>query len=223
MSPRATSNYLFKAIWGLSFLRSCTQSCSPSRVTAVSQCRGGDYDCKDFEILRGSSGSRNFGAAENLLCLPCSFKHVRALLYKHLAILKGPRALLFTFDHGSKANALDESWSASLDKLIDDIVETVVVLNRDNLPAENQTIPPFTTLLIYKAAAITTRKLQADVEPEVNLRRLRVLRKTLQIISQRWLAGGRNMYWILLINAKLFRTLLEFARWRHNSPSFECC
>jgi hypothetical protein len=77
-------------------------------------------------------------------------------------------------------------------------------LNRDNLAAETPTIPPFVTFLVYKAAAITTGKLQADVEPEANLQRLRVLRNTLKVIAQRWLAGRENMCQILLINTKIF-------------------
>ncbi|KAE9367121.1 hypothetical protein N431DRAFT_548747 [Stipitochalara longipes BDJ] len=102
-------------------------------------------------------------------------------------------ALLLTFDNGSKTKASDENWSDSLNKLIEDIVEMVELLNGDNLPAEEPTIPPLATFLIYKAAAIITRKLQADVELEVNLQRLRTLRKTLKIIAQRWLAGQRYL------------------------------
>jgi hypothetical protein len=72
----------------------------------------------------------------------------------------------------------------------------VAVLNRDNLADEKPTIPPLVTFLVYKAAAITTGKLQADVEPEANLHRLRVLRNALKVMAQRWLAGGENMYQI---------------------------
>jgi hypothetical protein len=75
----------------------------------------------------------------------------------------------------------------------------VAILNRGNLDAEKPTIPPFVTFLVYKAAAITTGKLQADVEPEANLQRLRVLRNTLKVIAQNWLAGGENLYQNLLI------------------------
>ena len=101
-------------------------------------------------------------------------------------------------------NASNENSSASLNILIDDIVETVAVLNRDNLAAEKPTTPPFVTFLVHKAAALTTGKLQADVEPEANLQRLRVLRITLTVIAQRWLAGRENMCQILLINIKTF-------------------
>lgn len=223
MSLRTASNWLFKAVWSINFLRSCTQSCSPTSSNRVCQRRRDDYDCKDPEILRGSSESGNFGAIGTILYLPCYFKHVSTPLYKHFAILKDSRALLLTFDNGSKTKASDDNWSASLNKFIDNLAETVAVLNRDNLLAEKPTIPPLTTFLIYKAAAITTRKLQADVEPEVNLQRLRVLRNALKIINQRWLAGGKNTYWTLLINTKAFRTVFKFARWRHNPTRFECC
>jgi len=76
------------------------------------------------------------------------------------------------------------------------------VLNEDYIAAETRTIPPFVTYLVYKAAAITTAKLHTDLEPETNIRRLRVLRKALNVISQKWLAGGENLfqtfYWLLL-------------------------
>jgi hypothetical protein len=144
-------------------------------------------------------------------------------LSKHFAHRNDSKALLLAFDHGSKTTtASDESFSASLDTLIDDIVETVAVLNRDGyLAAEKATIPPFVPILVYKAAAITTAKLQADVEPEANLRRLRVLRNALKVIARRWLAGGENLYQILLLQLIFFRTLFELTGRGHNSPDFE--
>jgi hypothetical protein len=79
-----------------------------------------------------------------------------------------------------------------LDSLIDDIIAMVAGLDRDNLAAAKLTLPPFVVFLVYKAAAITTGRLQADVDIEVNLQRLRVLRNTLKVTAQRWLAGGKN-------------------------------
>jgi len=99
-------------------------------------------------------------------------------------------ALLLSLDNRSKTISLDETTFASLDTLIDDIVEMVVVLNRDDLPAKTPTIPPFVAFLIYKAAAIVTAKLQVDIEPEANLHRFRTLRNALKVTAQRWLAGG---------------------------------
>jgi hypothetical protein len=110
------------------------------------------------------------------------------------AILNASRALLLALENASKTIASEESSVDSLDLLIDDIVETVAALSRDNLhlDAGDATIPPFVTFLIYKAAAITTGKLQADIEPEASLRRLRVLRKALKVIAQRWINGGQK-------------------------------
>jgi hypothetical protein len=136
--------------------------------------------------------------------LSSSFKHVSTSLCKRFAILKDSRALLLAFDNGSKTKVSEDNSSAYLNTLIDDVVETAAVLNRDNLAAEKPTIPPFVTFLVYKAAAITTRQLQADVEPEANLPRLGVLRNNLKVIARRWLAGSENMCQILLISTKTF-------------------
>jgi hypothetical protein len=81
-----------------------------------------------------------------------------------------------------------------LNKFIDDIVQRFAVLDRDDLPAETPTIPPLTTFLIFKTAAVITRRLQDEIEPEVNLQRLIALRRTLKIIARRWLAGGKNTF-----------------------------
>ncbi|KAH7391682.1 hypothetical protein BKA64DRAFT_579573, partial [Cadophora sp. MPI-SDFR-AT-0126] len=50
-------------------------------------------------------------------------------------------------------------------------------------------IPPFVIFLIYKAAVITTGRLQNSIKPKANLQRLRVLRNSLTATAQRWLAG----------------------------------
>ncbi|KAH6719566.1 hypothetical protein BKA61DRAFT_714205 [Leptodontidium sp. MPI-SDFR-AT-0119] len=106
-------------------------------------------------------------------------------------------ALLLTFDNGSKATCSGASIScnsqatAALDSLIDDIVERVAGLNRGNIEPEESSIPPFVMFLVYKAAVITTGRLQNGIEPKANLQRLRVLRNYLTATAQRWLAGER--------------------------------
>jgi hypothetical protein len=84
-----------------------------------------------------------------------------------------------------------------LDTLIDDIVERVAGLNEGNLVLKEPSIPLFVIFLVYKAAAVTTRRLQSDIEPEANLLRLRVLRSALMATMQRWLAGSEVLYLIL--------------------------
>ncbi|KAL3420604.1 hypothetical protein PVAG01_07049 [Phlyctema vagabunda] len=106
-------------------------------------------------------------------------------------------ALLFTAENGSKPAAACVSKEAAmqanafLDFLIDDIVERVAVLAGNNALATESGIPPFLALLLYKAAAITTARLHNDVEPDVNLRRLKILRNGLARLASRWLAAGR--------------------------------
>jgi hypothetical protein len=84
-----------------------------------------------------------------------------------------------------------------LDTLIDDIVERVAGLNEGNLVLKELSIPLFVIFLVYKAAVVTTRRLQSDIEPEANLLRLRVLRSALMATMQRWLAGSEILYLIL--------------------------
>ena len=113
-------------------------------------------------------------------------------------MLKGSRALLLVFEHGSKIQYSDENAScisqatAYKDVLIDKLVEIVRVLHEDEAVAKKQTIPPFVTVLVYKAAAITTERIHTGINLEVNLRRLRILRSTLVVLAQRWLAGGER-------------------------------
>ncbi|KFZ15862.1 hypothetical protein V502_05375 [Pseudogymnoascus sp. VKM F-4520 (FW-2644)] len=112
-----------------------------------------------------------------------------------ITVLNDPRALILAFDNGSKATCSGASISsisqatAALDTLIDDIVERVAGLNRGNLEPEESSIPFFVLFLVYKAAAITTGRLQNGIESEANLQRLKVLRNALIVTAQRWLAG----------------------------------
>lgn len=100
-----------------------------------------------------------------------------------------------TYDNGTKASCSGATVSciteatAALNTQLDDIVERVAGLNRDNI---EPSLPPFVSFLIYKAAAIATGRLQNGMEPEANLQRLKVLRKALTTTAQRWLAGGEK-------------------------------
>jgi hypothetical protein len=79
-----------------------------------------------------------------------------------------------------------------LNDLIDYITEIVAGLNEGNLTAGRPNRPPFVTCLVYKAAVIITGKLQNVVENKVKLQRLRALRSSLSITSQRWLTGSKS-------------------------------
>lgn len=48
-------------------------------------------------------------------------------------------------------------------------------------------LPPFVTLLVYKAAAIVTEKLVMDSHSNEGLKNLRILRNFLGIVGERWL------------------------------------
>lgn len=54
-----------------------------------------------------------------------------------------------------------------------------------------QTTSPFALYLTYKIAAIATVRLQSGLDPESSLRRVRILRRTLKLMSRRWLAAGK--------------------------------
>ena len=106
--------------------------------------------------------------------------------------LKNSRALLFALDNVIKSTSSDVNFSTALTSLINDIVAMIALLDRDDLVSAYPTVSPFTVFLVYKAAAITTVKLQADVDPGANLQRLRVQRRILKSITQRWLVGGKS-------------------------------
>src|ERR1700753_803610 len=92
----------------------------------------------------------------------------------------------------AKSTNLEMISSTSLDEQIDGIVATRAGLGDKHLAAAKPVISPFVIFLFYKAAAITTTRLQADANREVDVQRLRVLRNALQLTTQRWLAGGSN-------------------------------
>lgn len=51
-------------------------------------------------------------------------------------------------------------------------------------------LPPFITFLVYKASAILTDRLWLEMDVSDGLRKLRILRGFLKLVSTRWLAGG---------------------------------
>jgi len=116
-----------------------------------------------------------------------------------LTSLNDTRALLLAFDHGSKATGPVTSFACAsqatvaLNSLLDEIVERVAILNTGDLVLEEPSIPLFVTFLVYKAAVITTGRLQNGIDPEKNLLRLRSLRNILTATARRWLAGRENL------------------------------
>ena len=102
------------------------------------------------------------------------------------------------FGNGSKASFDDEAGHCrapsivALGTLIDDILKLLKELGEGIIDAV-QILSPFIRRLIYKAAAIVTERLQIHLDPEINLQKLRTLRKILKLMGQRWLAGGKRI------------------------------
>jgi hypothetical protein len=150
---------------------------------------------QSFETVVNNAISGDFKVFSSCLALSSTLVHLSVIT----TTLRLNRALLLVFDIGSKTIVSDVN--TSLNTVIDDVVRRTTVLDKETI-AENRVIPPFVTFLLYKAAAITTRKLQADVEPEENLQRLKVLRSSLKVMAQRWLSGGKKtvkLHQIMLI------------------------
>jgi len=51
-------------------------------------------------------------------------------------------------------------------------------------------LPPFVAFLVFEAAAIVTQRLLKDNKASEDLKRLRILRKFLQVVGKRWLSCG---------------------------------
>ncbi|EGU73271.1 hypothetical protein FOXB_16216, partial [Fusarium oxysporum f. sp. conglutinans Fo5176] len=106
-------------------------------------------------------------------------------------------ALLLAYENGTKAIGPDETFTCVsaattlLNAKVDGISDMVAVLDRYDLATNALPLPPFVTFVVYRAAAITTGRLQSGFEPEANSQRLKILRRALRSIAPRWLAGER--------------------------------
>lgn len=83
--------------------------------------------------------------------------------------------------------------------LLDDILKLLEELD-DSVVFDIQNFSPFVLHLIYKAGAIITERLQVGIDLEMNLRKVRIFRKFLKFMSQKWLAGGEHMNQSYLLN-----------------------
>lgn len=109
-------------------------------------------------------------------------------------------ALLLAYENGTKAIGPDKTFTCAsaattlLNAKVDDISDMVTVLDRYDLATKALSLSPFVTFVVYRAAAITTGRLQSGSEVEANSRRLKILRRALRSIAPRWLAGGEKLY-----------------------------
>lgn len=148
---------------------------------------------------------RKFRRSQNSSQAASFFRARKRSLYSHYVVSNNYSALLLAFENGSKGTCGDMSVcdisqaTEAVNSLIDDIVKHVADIDENFGAPEELSVPPFVIFLVYKAAVITTGKVQNGIEG--NLQKLRILRKALTSTAQRWLAGGENLCYILRINA----------------------
>lgn len=78
-----------------------------------------------------------------------------------------------------------------LDVLVGDIVNIVKPFTEDKTRGDMNLLPPFIVYLVYKAAETVTENLPIYDYSKASLERLKVFRRFLRLISDRWLAGGK--------------------------------
>ncbi|KAM0145431.1 hypothetical protein ACHAQE_011285 [Botrytis cinerea] len=106
--------------------------------------------------------------------------------------------LLLIFENGAKptidgrTSQCREPSIAIMANLLDDILKLLEELD-DSVVFDVQNFSPFVLHLIYKAGAIITERLQVGIDLEMNLRKVRIFRKFLKFMSQKWLAGERYL------------------------------
>lgn len=100
-------------------------------------------------------------------------------------------------ENGSKVLPLDSASStcnsiaiARLNSLIATISTAVQPFVMGTQTLDFNVFPPFVTFLVYKAAAIVTERLWMDIDHNEGLKKLRILRGFLKLVSTRWLACG---------------------------------
>ncbi|KAH7025571.1 hypothetical protein B0J12DRAFT_771660 [Macrophomina phaseolina] len=108
--------------------------------------------------------------------------------------------LLLILERGSRASGTDSERNrcrvestAGLATLIEDMMKLFTGPEENTAAIDVQTTSPFTLYLTYKIAAIVTVRLQSGLDPESSLRRVRILRRTLKLMSRRWLAAERYL------------------------------
>lgn len=81
----------------------------------------------------------------------------------------------------------------SLDSLVEVIVKMIEPFSEGEDIMDVRILPPFVIYLVYKVAAIVTERVWIDGGSRRSFQRLKSLRDALQLISQRWLAGGKEI------------------------------
>ncbi|ETN41056.1 uncharacterized protein HMPREF1541_02991 [Cyphellophora europaea CBS 101466] len=106
--------------------------------------------------------------------------------------------LLLTFEHGTKqppapdgsAHSSSEA-TTSLFTILSSLTDSVELFTLDIPTIDYNCLPPFVVFLAYKAAALATQRLWLDKDTNEGLRKLRILRKFLAVVGERWLSGSQ--------------------------------
>jgi hypothetical protein len=103
-------------------------------------------------------------------------------------------ALLLAFENGARVPLLpgvtencNSIATTSLISVLSTVTSTVEPFTLGTQSIDFNLLPPFVTLLVYKAAAIVTEKLLMDSKWNEGLKQLRILRDFLRIVGERWL------------------------------------
>jgi len=109
-------------------------------------------------------------------------------------------ALLLVFENGSElpviAGATEDCNSiatGSLISLLSSITDMVEPFTLGTEPVDFNSLPPFVTFEVHKAAAIVTKRLVVGTNTIEGLRQLRILRRFLRIVEERWLGSRRYL------------------------------
>lgn len=78
----------------------------------------------------------------------------------------------------------------SLVTILATIITTIEPFALAKQPIDFNFLSPLVTFLVYKAAVIVTRGLLVDGTSHDGMRKLKVLRKFLKIVGERWLGCG---------------------------------
>jgi len=109
-------------------------------------------------------------------------------------------ALLLAFQNGSKVPLIPGVTencnfiaTTSLISVLSTITSTVEPFTLGSQSIDFNFLPPFVTVLVYKAAAIVTEGLLMDIDSNEGLNQLRILRNFLRTVGERWLGCERYL------------------------------
>ncbi|KAH8423955.1 uncharacterized protein LDX57_001711 [Aspergillus melleus] len=113
-------------------------------------------------------------------------------------------ALLLAYSNGTKIQITDEQSltcqtlaTSSLNSILTTITNTIHPFVSSTQALDMSRLPPFLAFLVYKAAGLVTERMWMETDSSEALRKLRVLRGFLKLVSARWLCCE---YYLNLLN-----------------------